>query len=83
MSKNVLKRKDYERIKKMDHMEMNNFIAKIFQKGYEKGKKSSNGLSEEETMATLLKVKGIGEKKATDIIVAMREAQKSNLKGGE
>ncbi len=54
---------------------MGNFCNRIYQRGYETGKKASAGLSEAELREIILGVKGIGEKKAEDIVQALKSAQ--------
>lgn len=83
MAKNkveMINRKEYDRIKKMDHSQMSNFVAGVYQKGYTAGKKSAEGLNESEIREAILAVKGIGEKKAEDIMQAIIAADKE--KGG-
>lgn len=72
----ALNRKTYKDIKKMDHGQMSRFCENLYTNGYEDGKKDSEGLSEEEVKQVILQVKGIGEKKAADIIEALTNAQK-------
>lgn len=71
----MINRKEYDRIRKMDHSQMSSFIAGVYQKGYVAGKKSAEGLSEPEVMQVILRIKGIGEKKANDIVQALTKAQ--------
>lgn len=71
----MINRKEYDRIRKMDHSQMSGFVEGIYQKGYAAGKKSAEGLSESEVMQIILQVKGIGEKKANDIVQALTKAQ--------
>ena len=83
MAKNkveLINRKEYDRIRKMDHSQMSGFVAGIYQKGYAAGKKSAEGLSEAEIRSAILSVKGVGEKKADDIMQAIVAADKE--KGG-
>lgn len=78
MAKNkveMINRKEYDRIKKMDHSQMSGFVAGVYKKGYTAGKKDAEGLSESEVMQAILQVKGIGEKKANDIVKALTKAQ--------
>ncbi len=70
-----INRKEYKDIKKMDHGQMSDFCSRIYQRGYEAGKKAAEGLSEEEIRKAILGVKGIGEKKAEDIVQALTAAQ--------
>lgn len=75
MKQYELNRKAYKDVKKMDHGQMSDFCNGIFVKGYEAGKKAAEGLSEEEVREAILRVKGIGEKKAEDIVQALTAAQ--------
>jgi len=81
MAKQVLNRKEYKDIKKMDHNQMSDFMERIYMRGFEAGKKSASGLSEEETKEAILQIKGIGEKKATDIVEALRAAHEAKETG--
>lgn len=71
-----LNRKEYKEVRKMDHGQMSVFCSHIYQRGYEAGKKESAGMSEVELREVVLGVKGIGEKKAEDIVQALITAQK-------
>lgn len=72
----ALNRKTYKDIKKMDHAQMSRFCENLYKNGYVDGKEEAEGLSEEEVKQALLQVKGIGEKKAADIMEALNCAQK-------
>ena len=74
-----LNRKEYKEVKKMDYGQMSNFCSRIYQRGYEAGKKESAGLSEAGLREVVLGVKGIGEKKAEDIVQALIAAQKERM----
>ncbi len=76
MKQYELNRKEYKEVKKMDHGQMSDFCSRIYQRGYGAGKKESAGLSEAELQEVVLGVKGIGEKKAEDIVQALIAAQK-------
>lgn len=73
--KNIINRKQYGKIKKMDHQQMSDYLEEVCMRSYEKGKRSAEGLSESEVKRVILGVKGIGEKKANDIITALTNAQ--------
>lgn len=75
MGKIELNRKTYKNVKRMDHAQMNTFCEGIYMKGYEEGKNESAGLSESEILQAVLCVKGIGEKKANDIVAALTQKQ--------
>lgn len=66
-----LNRKTYKDVKKMDHGQMSAFCEGLYKKGYEAGKQEVPRLSDEEITQAILQVKGIGEKKAKDILQAL------------
>ena len=68
-----LNRKDYLNIKKMDHNQMNLWAEKIYRNGFEDGQASVPTLNIGLIKKALLNVKGIGEKKASDIVVAIEK----------
>jgi 3-methyladenine DNA glycosylase/8-oxoguanine DNA glycosylase len=76
MGQYELNRKMYKDIRKMDHGQMDAFCKSLYKSGYELGKKEAEGLSESEIRAAILSVKGIGEKKADDIMQAIISADK-------
>lgn len=69
--KGVLTRKQYKSVKKMDHNDMNTWVASIYESGYNDGRKSVPGIDLEEAKEVLLAIKGIGEKKAAVIIESL------------
>ena len=70
-----LNRKTYDKVKKMDHGQMKSFCESVYAKGFEAGKRETEGLSDKEINQALIQMKGIGEKKACDIIVALTRAK--------
>ncbi len=70
-----LNRKTYKDVKKMDHGQMSAFCEGLYKRGYEARKQENPGLSDEEVMQAILQVKGIGEKKANDILQALSQAK--------
>jgi len=68
-----LTRKEYLKIKKMDHNQMNNFMQSMYKNGFEDGQASVHRLDISLIKKALLSVKGIGEKKAADIIIAIEK----------
>ena len=66
----VCRKENYE-IKKMDHGQMSRFCQNLYAKGYATGKKDAEGLTEQEIRETILSMKGIGEKKAGNIMQAI------------
>lgn len=72
IQKNVtINRKEYERIKKYDRTQMDTFIQSVYKSGYEDGKKSVPGIDISKISDIFLTMKGIGEKKAKDIVAAL------------
>ena len=72
IQKNVtINRKEYEKIKKYDRTQMDTFIQSVYKSGYEDGKKSVPGIDISKISDILLTIKGIGEKKAKDIVAAL------------
>lgn len=68
-----LNRKVYQSVKKMDHNQMNNFMQNMYDSGFKDGQASVPGLDISLIKKALLNVKGIGEKKASDIVVAIEK----------
>lgn len=62
MEKKLFTRKDYKRLKKMDRVEMENFIKSIYRTGYADGAAAEAEASREIDIAqALLNTKGVGE----------------------
>ena len=75
-----INRKKYQEIRKMDHTQMSKFFNKVYQEGYEAGKSEyiternrCNTVTSEDIKKILTTVKGIGDKKAEDIINILAE----------
>ncbi len=68
-----LNRKEYLNIKKMDHNQMMSWAKKMYDIGFEDGQASVPSLDLSLVKKILLNVKGIGEKKATDVIAAIEK----------
>ena len=68
-----LNRKDYLNIKKMDHHQMSLWAESMYTSGFEDGRTSVPGLDISLIKKALLSVKGIGEKKTADILVAIEK----------
>lgn len=75
MRKYELNRKTYKDVKKMDHGQMSAFCEDLYKRGYEAGKQEVLALSDEEITQAVLQIKGIGEKKADDILQALSLAK--------
>lgn len=68
-----LNRKEYLKIKKMDHNQMVSWAKKMYESGFEDGQASVPRLDISLVKKILLTVKGIGEKKAADVIAAIKK----------
>ena len=68
-----LNRKVYQSVKKMDHNQMNNFMQNMYDSGFKDGQVSVPTLDIGLIKKALLSVKGIGEKKAMDVIDAIEK----------
>lgn len=74
MKEFTLNRKVYEKVRKMDHHTMAEFFKDAFMRGYAEGKKLL--LPKDEMKTAIMGVKGVGEKKAMDIMQAIDQAEK-------
>ena len=68
-----LNRKEYLKVKKMDHHQMSLWAESMYKSGFEDGQASVPTLDIGLIKKALLNVKGIGEKKASDIVVAIEK----------
>lgn len=74
IQKNVtINRKEYEKIKRYDRTQMDTFIQSVYKSGFEDGTDSVQGIDFSNVEKVLLTVKGIGEKKAKDIVIALEK----------
>ena len=70
----VLNRKQYDRIRKMDHCQMTLWAESIYKSGFKDGQKAAEGLTTSEIREVLLGVKGLGEKRVAVIVDALNDA---------
>lgn len=79
----ILNRKQYDRIRKMDHCQMTLWAESVYKSGYADSKEAADGLTAPEIREVLLQVKGIGEKKVDAITAALEKTmeQKSQRHG--
>ena len=68
-----LNRKEYLKIKKMDHNQMNLWAEKIYRNGFEDGEKAADkgALTFEDVHEALTGIKGLGEKRISAIHEAL------------
>lgn len=78
----ILNRKQYIRIRKMDHCQMTLWAESVYKSGYADGQKAAEGLTVDEMNAVILGIKGIGEKRAADIAAALSLALENRRKTG-
>lgn len=69
----MLNRKKYQDIRRYDHNQMTQFLANLYREGYANGVKAAEGLTMDELKEAVLQVKGIGEKKAAEIVAIITE----------
>ena len=67
----MINRKQYQNIKKMDHNQMNLYIQSIYKSGFEDGKAAVPGIDIKNIADIVRGVKGVGEKRAADIVKAL------------
>lgn len=60
----------------IDHQQMDAFCKNLYKAGHADGMKDAEGLTEDEVREVILGVKGIGPKKAEDIVNALTAAQR-------
>lgn len=65
----TLNRKQYDRIRKMDHCQMTMWAESVYKSGYKDGKEAAeaDSLTIEQVRECLLNLKGFGEKRASAI----------------
>lgn len=76
----VINRKQYQNIKKMDHNQMNLYIQSIYKSGFEDGKAAVPGVDMQKVSDILKSIKGIGEKRAVDIVKALEKEMMKEVK---
>jgi len=79
----VLNRKQYDRIRKMDHCQMTLWAESVYKSGYKDGQKATPGLTGQEIRDALQPVKGIGAKRMDAIVEALSLALEEKGKAEE
>lgn len=77
----ILNRKDWNRIRKMDHVQMTLWAESIYKSGFRDGGEAAEGLTLDEMKNVILTVKGIGEKRAVAIAEALQAALNDRKEG--
>lgn len=73
LGRQVLRREEYKKVKKMDRQQFEAFCRALFEEGQKSVEQSQSGIDISEVRAVLLEVKGIGEKRADQIIEKLTE----------
>lgn len=69
-----LNREQYKKVKRKDHKQMETFIADIYNNAYEEGKKAAEPkVKASDIAAAIMDVKGIGQKKAAEIMQVVNQ----------
>lgn len=69
-----LNRAQYKNVKRMDHKQMEDFIANTYNEGYKDGRKTAEPRVKPSDIATVLvDIKGVGTKKAAEIMEAVNK----------
>lgn len=69
----ILNRKQYDRIRRMDHCQMTLWAESVYKSGFKDGKEATSGLSSQEIRHALLPINGIGNKKIDVIVKALED----------
>ncbi len=72
-------REIYKKVKKFDHAQFDRFCTNIYQEGYKNGKESVKGIEATDVMSAVKDIKGIGEKRLSQIESAITQL----MEGGE
>ncbi len=69
-----LNREQYKRVKRMDHKQMEDFICNMYNEGYADGKAEAGPrIKPSDIASALVGVKGVGAKKAAEIMEAVNK----------
>ncbi len=71
--KNILRREQYLRVKKMDRQQMEEFCRNLYMSGYEDGRESVPGIDIEQIEEAIAGTKGIGESRLRSIMQSIEE----------
>ncbi len=74
MKENLINRKTYKAVKKMDRQDMENFLATIYSEGFKDGTESAEMTDFKIQLVEILhKAKGVGPKTFDNIMETMKE----------
>lgn len=72
----ILNRKLYKNIKKYDREQMESYLVNLYMEGYEDGKNDVPGVDISVIKEIAMNVKGVGEKRAEEIVRKIEERMK-------
>lgn len=72
----ILNRKLYKNIKKYDREQMESYLVNLYMEGYEDGKNDVPGVDVSVIKEIAMNVKGVGEKRAEEIVRKIEERMK-------
>nr|DAI01593.1 MAG TPA: hypothetical protein [Caudoviricetes sp.] len=72
----VINRKEYEKIKRFDHNQMNKYLMEIYKSGFKDGVASVPGVDLYGIEKILIDIKGLGAKRVADIVAALEKEMK-------
>ena len=67
----ILDKRNFQRIKSMNYVQMVNFIRNIYESGFRDGQADSGGLNETDVRKVLMNIPGIGPKRSEWIMNAL------------
>lgn len=82
-SKNILRREDYRRVKKMDRSQFESFCKDIYLQGYQAGKASVPVVNIDDIKAVIAETKGIGASRLETIMKNIESKFGGNAHGKE
>lgn len=78
--KNILRREQYLRVKKMDRQQMEEFCRNLYMNGYEDGRESVPGIDIKQIEEAIAGTKGIGESRLRSIMQSIEEKFGANVR---
>lgn len=73
-NKSIINRNQYKQIKKFDRSQMESYLVSLYKEGFNDGRESVQGIDILKIKDIILQVKGIGEKRADEIVKSIEEA---------
>lgn len=67
------RRKDYEAVKRMDRQQFEQFCKALYEEGQQSVLEVRNSIDFDDVRAVLVEVKGIGQKRADQIMLALEK----------